>query len=130
MKQGEKVYYSNRINDDNAIIQEFDKPKKITLKYNYFTCMKASGYMEIISYGERISSIWTCFANSNYFKGKIKKGDIFWVEGKKPPKESELTELFGYKQSANAKVIEVLDLDHTIKITLERNEDEQDEIEY
>ena len=125
MKQGEKVYYSKRINIENSIIQRYEKPKEITLKYNYFTCMKASGYMEIIEYGERISSIWTCIANSKYFRDKISKGDLFWVEGKKPPKENELTELYGYGESANARVVDVLATDHSIKITLESNENEQ-----
>lgn len=125
MKQGEKVYYSKRKYIENAITQEYQKPKEITLKYNYFTCMKASGYMEIVEYGERISSMWVCIANSNYFKDKISKGDLFWVEGKKPLKENELTEMLGYGESANAIVIDVLYTDHTIKIVLESNENEQ-----
>ena len=125
MKQGEKVYYSKRKYIENAITQEYQKPKEITLKYNYFTCMKASGYMEIVEYGERISSMWVCIANSNFFKDKISKGDLFWVEGKKPLKESELTEMLGYGESANAIVIDVLYTDHTIKIVLESNENEQ-----
>lgn len=125
MKQGEKIYYSKRVKEQNSLIEKFEKPKDITLKYNYFTCMKASGYAELVQYGERISSIWICYANSNWFKGKIEEGDIFWVEGKKPPHLSEMDELFGYKESANAIVVDVLELDHSIKITLERNENEQ-----
>ena len=126
MKQGEKIHYSNRILETNSLIEKFEKPISITLKYNYFTCMKASGYTELVQYGDRMSSVWICYANSNWFKGKIKEGDIFWVEGKKPPKVEELDELFGYKESANAIVVDVLETDHSIKITLERNENEQE----
>lgn len=128
MKTGEKVYYSKRINIPNAIVQEYEKPKQITLKYNYFTCMKASGYMAIIEYGEQINSTWICIANSNYFKDKISKGDLFWVGGKTPLKENELTETIGYGESANAIVVDVLETDHTIKIVLENNENEQENI--
>ena len=99
MRVGETIWHSRRKEIPNAEIAEFEAPYEIRTRFNYLTCMPATarGYLQIMQYGERIDNYWTIIANAKYFSGKIKEGDLMWVDGEKP-------------------------IEHSISITLERNQ--------
>ena len=124
MRFGKSVWYCNRINDFNAEIAEFNAPKEIVTRPNYFTVMQAitRGYMEVAKYGEVAENTWTVVANSRVFSGKIKKGDLMWVDDEKPI--ADIENAYGNGASANAVVKNVAETNLTISITLERNQNQ------
>ena len=124
MRVGESIWHSARINTANAEIAEYAEPTEICTRFNYFTVMPATsrGYMEVMKYGEDVDNTWTAIANDRAFHGKVKVGDLFWLDGEKPPKE--ITDEFGYAQSATAVVKSVSYVNLTISITLTRNKDQ------
>jgi hypothetical protein len=123
MRIGQSIWYSSRINKSNSEFSEYDDPIEIKTRCNYFTVMPATsrGFMEVMQYGEDLDSTWTAIANARYFDGKIKEGDLFWLDGEKPI--PELEEEWGVGATANAVVKSVAYVNHTISITLTRNKD-------
>lgn len=128
MRVGDKVWYANRINEPNAEISEYSQPNEIVTRFNYFTVMQAvtRGYFEVLKYGETAENTWTVIANAKYFDGKIKKGDVMWVDGESPfdEKNAELEAEYGNGCTANAVVKNVAPVNYTIAITLERNQNQ------
>ena len=124
MRFGKVVWHSKRINDFNAEIAEYEQPTKIVTRPNFFTVMQAStrGFTEVMKYGETAINHWTVIANSSAFYGKIKVGDVMWVEGESPIENIE--KMYGNGASANAVVKNVAEVNHTISITLERNQNQ------
>lgn len=123
MRVGESVWHSARINEANSEIAEFSEPAEIRTRFNYFTVMPATsrGFMEVMKYGEDIDSTWTAIANDRAFHGKIKVGDLFWLDGEKPIPELEAE--YGNGATATAVVKSVAYVNLTIAITLTRNKD-------
>lgn len=123
MRVGETVWHSSRIDTANAEISEYAKPTKIRTHFNYFSVMPVSsrGYMEVMKYGEDIDNTWTAIANDRVFHGKIKEGDLFWIDGDKPIPELEAE--YGNGATATAVVKSVSYVNFTIAITLTRNKD-------
>lgn len=123
MRVGESVWHSARINEANSEIAEFSEPAEIRTRFNYFTVMPATsrGFMEVMKYGEDIDSTWTAIANDRAFHGKIKEGDLFWLDGEKPIPELEAE--YGNGATATAVVKSVAYVNLTIAITLTRNKD-------
>lgn len=123
MRVGESIWHSARINADNAEIAEFSEPTEIRTRFNYFTVMPATsrGFMEVMKYGEDIDSTWTAIANDRAFHGKIKEGDLFWLDGEQPIPELEAK--YGNGVTATAVVKSVAYVNLTIAITLTRNKD-------
>ena len=122
MRIGQSIWHSKRIEADNAEIDEFEKPVEIKTRANYLTCMSMSsrGGMQVLQYGENVTRYWSIVANARYFNGKIKEGDLMWVDGERPIKEVE--ETYGYGTSANA-IVKSVDMgNNTINIVLETNE--------
>lgn len=128
MRFGKSVWYSSRIDEPNAEIIKYKEPVEIITRPNYFTVMQATtrGYFEILKYGETASNVWTVIANSRIFDGKIKKGDVMWVDGESPKSEKNavLEEKYGYGCTANAVVKDVAECNLTISITLHRNQNQ------
>lgn len=127
MKVGKSVWYANRINDFNAEIERFAEPIEVKTAWNYFTVMPAvsRGYMETMKYGERLLDTWTVIANAKEFGGKIKAGDVMWVDDESPYTEEnvKLTEEYeNYGCTANAVVKSAVEVNYTLNITLERNQ--------
>ena len=120
---GQSVWHSSRISGNNAEIDTFDKPKEIRTRFNYFTVMPATsrGFMAVMSYGEDIDNTWTAIAKTSEFNGKIKEGDLFWLDGAKPI--PELEEKYGHGATANAVVKSVACVNISIAITLTRNKE-------
>ena len=123
MRVGERIWHSARINEANAEIAEFSEPTEIRTRFNYFTVMPATsrGFMEVMKYGEDIDSTWTAIANDRAFHGKIKAGDLFWLDGEMPIPELEAE--YGNGATATAVVKSVAYVNLTIAITLTRNKD-------
>lgn len=125
MRVGDFVWHSTRVNSDNAEISDFASPTKIKTQYNYFTVMPATsrGFTEVMKYGEDVDSTWTVIANDKFFHGKIKEGDLFWVDGEAPIEEVE--QKYGNGTTANAVVKSVSYVNLYISITLTRNKDQK-----
>ena len=124
MRIGQSIWYSSRIDEPNAEIARYGEPIEIKTRFNYFTVMPATsrGFMEVMRYGEDIDNTWTAIANARYFDGKIKEGDLFWLDGEKPI--PELKEEYGICSTANAVVKSVAYVNLSIAITLTRNKDQ------
>ena len=124
MRVGEIIWHSSRINEANAEISEYAKPTPIRTRFNYFTVMPATsrGFMEVMKYGEDVDSTWTAIALDRAFHGKIKEGDLFWLDGEKPIPELEAE--YGNGATATAVVKSVAYVNLTIAITLTRNKDQ------
>lgn len=126
MRVGNKVWYAKRISEKNATVSSFSEPIEITTKFCYFTVMKATsrGYFEVKKYGETAENTWTCIANSYFFDGKIKEGDVFWVDGESPFNEdnAKLEEKYGNGCTATAVVKSVSNVNLSISIVLNRNQ--------
>jgi hypothetical protein len=124
MRVGDSIWHSARINEANSEISEYAEPTEIRTRFNYFTVMPATsrGYMEVMKYGEDVDSTWTAIANDRVFHGKIKEGDLFWLDGEKPI--PELEEEYGNGSTATAIVKSVAYINMSIAITLTRNKDQ------
>ena len=124
MRVGLSIWHSSRINDFNAEIAEYSKPKEIRTRFNYLTVMPMAsrGYMEMMKYGEDIENTWTMIANSRAFNGKIKEGDLFWLDGESPV--TALEDEYGYGCTATAVVKSVSYVNTSISITLTRNKEQ------
>lgn len=123
MKLGGVIWHSSRINEDNAEVSEFATPQAIRTRANYFSVMPATsrGFLEVMQYGEDLDSTWTAIASDRVFHGKVKEGDLFWLDGEKPIPEIE--EDYGIGATATAVVKSVAYVNTTIAITLTRNKD-------
>lgn len=124
MRFGKSVWLSSRVDIPNATKATYEKPIEIVTRPNYFTVMQAvsRGYLELLKHGETAENTWTIIANSMAFDGKIKKGDVMWVDGEKPIESVE--EENGYGASANAVVTNVVEVNRFLDITLKRNQNQ------
>ena len=121
MRIGASVWLSSRKEEPNATIPQYEEPIKITTRPNYFTVMSAvsGGYVEVAKHGETIYETWNVVANANAFGGKIKVGDLMWVDGQEPIEEIETEN--GIGASANAVVHSVSEGNISISIVLKSN---------
>lgn len=124
MRVGKSVWHARRINDLNAEIGEYEKPIKIVTRFNYLTVMPAvsRGFMEVVKSGETLYDTWTVTANGRYFDGKFKAGDLMWVDGESPIESVE--KKYGNGASATAIIKNVAEVNFTIAIRLERNQNQ------
>ena len=124
MKLGGVIWHSSRINEENAEVAEFAKPEAIRTRANYFSVMPATsrGFLEVMQYGEDLDSTWTAIANDRIFHGKVKEGDLFWLDGETP--NADLEAEYGNGATATAVVKSVAYVNTTISITLTRNKEQ------
>jgi hypothetical protein len=124
MKLGGIIWHSSRINEDNAEVAEFAVPQAIRTRANYFSVMPATsrGFLEVMQYGEDLDSTWTAIANDRVFHGKVKEGDLFWLDGETP--NADLEAEYGNVATATAVVKNVACVNHTISITITRNKEQ------
>lgn len=117
MRSGQCIWYARRKAVENAVMPEYEKPVKVVLRSNYFTCQPATsgGALAVFAYGENIYKTWVCTANARMFEGKIREGDLFWVDGKKPVNDKD-------DYSANAVVKTVTTPSFVMSIVLETNQ--------
>ena len=119
MRIGDKIWYAKRLDIPNATKLTYEQPIEIRTRLNYITVMGASGYVQVMKYGEDVDNTWIMVANMKAFQGKIKEGDLVWVDGEMPNEEIESK--YGNGASANAVVKSVCLGNHSIEITLTRN---------
>lgn len=121
MRFGSKVWLSRRIEIPNATMPSYEEPIEIVTRPNYFTVMSAvgGGYVEVMKHGETIYDTWNVVANANVFSGKIKQGDLMWVDGQEPIEEIEIEN--GIGSSANAVVNSVSEGNISLSIVLKTN---------
>lgn len=124
MRIGKSVWIAKRIAKENATIPQYEKPQEIILRPNYFTVMPASSgnYLQIIQSGENIYNTWNAQANGNVFFGKIKAGDVMWLDGDKPIESVEKE--YGFGTSATAEVKSAVENNFYISIVLERRQNQ------
>ena len=124
MKVGKSIWHARRINDLNAEIGEYEKPTEIVTRFNYLTVMPAvsRGFMEVLKSGETLYDTWTATANGRYFDGMFKAGDLMWVDGESPIESIEKE--YGNGASANAEIKYVGEVNLTLAIRLERNQNQ------
>jgi hypothetical protein len=122
MRNGQAIWYARRKVVENATMPEYEKPVKVVLRNNYFTCQPATagGALAVFAYGENIYKTWTCTANARLFGDKIGEGDLFWVDGRKPESNTD-------DYSANAVVKTVSVSAFVMSIVLETNQNETDD---
>ena len=150
MRVGMSVWHAKRTNELNAEIGTYEKPTEIVVRFNYFTVVPAvsRGFMEVLKSGETLYDTWTGVANAKYFQDKFgfvlgqsklgfdnvlsnqrvikqfKEGDLFWLDGEIPPLEEQLSETFGYKESATAILTNVAPVNHSLSLRFERNQNQ------
>lgn len=124
MQIGKSLWHSSRKEITNAEIAEFEKPVEYVTRANYLTCMPmtARGGIQMLQYGETAENYWTIIANARYFDGVFKEGDLLWVDGHKPIESIE--EEYGYGASANAIVKNVAQVNLSLTILIERNQEQ------
>ena len=124
MRIGKSVWHSKRKDIENAEIAEFEKPVEYVTRANYLNCMPmtARGGIQMLQYGETAVNYWTIIANARYFDGVFKEGDKMWVDGHKPIESIE--EEYGYGASANAVVKNVAQVNLSLTILIERNQEQ------
>lgn len=125
MRVGDIIWHSARIEKPNAEIPEYESPQAIRTRFQYFSVMPATsrGYAQMMPYGADIENTWTAIANDRYFHGKIKVGDLFWLDGESPISEIEAED--GNGASATAVVKSVDYVNYSISITLTRNKSQR-----
>lgn len=123
MRVGDSVWHASRQEIPNATQATYDEPNEIVTRFNYLTVMAASGYVQVMKYGEDVNNTWNVVANQRAFENKIKVGDLFWVDGHSPNEEIESK--YGFGSSANAVVVAVGKGNVSMEITLKRNKNQR-----
>ena len=124
MRVGQSVWLARRKEILNSEMPEYEKPIEIKTAFNYLTIMPASsrGGLEVMKHGETLFETWTGIANINYFEGKIKEGDLMYIDGHKP--NVALAHEYGYGATANAVVKSAMPINTTISLVLSRNQEQ------
>ena len=122
MRIGSKIWYCHRIAEQNAEVETFEKPIEETLRMqNVFnrisiTIMPKNGFTDRLSEGETTQSGQRVILRpSDYWEGKFKVGDLFYLDGAKPNKDEEY-----YGQDANYMVENVANQNLVIELSLKR----------
>lgn len=128
MRVGDSVWFAKRKSEENAETAEYSEPIEIKTKFHYLTIQPstAKGYIEILEYGEKLSDTWSGVAIARNFNGFFHKGDVMWVDGESPNTEQNapLEEKYGYGCTANAVIKNVVPVNISISLTLERNQNQ------
>lgn len=91
MRVGEKVYYCHRIQESNSTIDRYEKAQEETIRFpNIFNPISfivnaKNGYTDRLEYGEtQTKGQRITLTPYEYWVGKFKIGDIFYLDGAKP----------------------------------------------
>lgn len=111
MKIGETIYYCKKLEGE----EEYDAPRPIRLKFNYFTLMPNRSFADIQIYGKDIVNYYTAYARLSAFgKDLFNKGGKFYLDYLKP----DLNEENGY--NANAEIVGISFDNHFIKLSIHK----------
>ena len=91
MKLGDSVWLCNRTSEEGADIITYADPIEIKTRFGYLTIQPTrvalnnmAGFYTTEEYGEHLSNGWNMIANCSLFEGKIKPGDVMFVDGRTP----------------------------------------------
>ena len=99
MKFGDTIYYCKKKKSE---VEEYEKPKAITLRRNFFSLMPASEYTDVMIYGEDVNTRYRAYANFRIWGKTFEQGDKLYIDYAEPNKDEE----FG--KSANAEITAVM----------------------
>lgn len=129
MQNGLMVYHCKRTSQPNADIETFAQPVAYRLGLGYLTIQPASGYNEIVEFGDKIARTWTAFAQPySQWVDNLKEGDRFYVDGLTPTYEiDDETKLpiepeDGWGYDANARIYSVRPQNTAVKFLLQKIE--------
>ena len=122
MKLGSKMWYCHRITERNAEVETFEKPIKETWRLPSvfdrvsITIMPKNGFTDRLPEGETSQGGQRVILRPyNYWYGKFKEGDLFYLDGAKPSENEEY-----YGQDANYMVENVAGQNEIIELSLKR----------
>lgn len=124
MRNGDEVWYCQRISNDGEKIERFAKPIKYILAFGRLTIQPASGYDNVVEFGENLGRTWNAIAQPYiYWKSMIREGDRFYVDGAEPeiPANGEEPE-DGWGHDANARVESVRPQNVALRFILQKIE--------
>lgn len=111
MKIGEKIYYCKKKDG----VEEYEAPKEITLRFNYFTLMPDRSFTDVQIYGKEIVNYYTAYAKLSAFgKDLFNKGGKFYLDYLKPDLEKENGE------NANAEITGISYDNYFIKLNIHK----------
>lgn len=110
MRFGDTIYYCKKKDG----VEEYEAPKSIKLRPNYFSLMPASAYFDVLTYGEDISKRYRAFAPYKIWGQTFKEGDKLYIDYAEP----DLSEENG--KNANAEITAVLYNNLFIKIEIRK----------
>lgn len=94
MRNGEKIYWCKRLNELNAEVDLYDKAQSFTLRPQTvfsaigMTAQPKNGFTDRLDSGETTKSDYRVLATPyQYWYGKFKIGDVFYIDGVKPINE-------------------------------------------
>jgi hypothetical protein len=103
MRNGDKIWWCKRIEQINEETPQYEKPQEFILRSPTafspigITVQPKSGYTEVLDYGETTKGEQRVVLTPyEYWYNKFNRGDLFYVDGKKPSDEEQ-----SYGQDAN-----------------------------
>ena len=103
MRNGEKIWFCERVYQENEETPTYKAPIEFTLRFPTafspigITCQPRNGFTDYFEYGETTNSDQRIVLQPYaYWVEKFKEGDVFYLDGTKPKSEEEY-----YGQNAN-----------------------------
>lgn len=123
MRNGEKVWYCERISKDGEKLEVFGKPQELILALHHLTIQPASGYDMVEEFGEMTSKTWNAIGQPYGKWMHLKEGDRFYVDGARPyiPEDGEEPE-DGWGYDANARIYSVRPQNLAVRFILQKIE--------
>lgn len=122
MRNGEKIWFCERVFQRNDEAPKYKKPEEFTLRSPSafspvgITCQPTRGSTEYFEFGETTNSDQRIVLQPYaYWNNKFKKGDIFYIDGEKPTNDEEY-----YGQNANYYVEFVAKQNEAIVLSLKQ----------
>ena len=122
MRYGSKIWWCKRLYVENEETPRYEKPKEfITRPHTIFspigmTVMPKTGYTDYFDYGETTNSDQRIVLTPyDYWFGKFKEGDVFYLYGSMPSAKEE-----NYGQDANYYVEFVANQNEGIVLSLKQ----------
>ena len=110
MRLGDTIYYCKK----KQGVEVYEAPKKITLRFNYFTLMPASETSDVMEYGEDINKRYRAIANFNIWGKTFKEGDKLYIDYHEPTSNEE------NGSNANAEITAVLYQNRVVRLEIRK----------
>lgn len=110
MRFGDTIYYCKKKDG----VEEYEAPKPITLRFNFFSLMPASETSDVMEYGEDINKRYRAIANFSIWGQTFKEGDKFYIDYHKPCCNEN------YGENANAEITSVLYQNRVVRLEIRK----------